>query len=257
MNTLLQFCLKNIRILGKHAGILQTELIRNTYQTLQHHLQLLILAHHTRIFVVEEFYQAAHQVLITSTNSIEIKEFADAVKHVLLLQITDLLLGRRSKLTVESIHRLTADDGSTRQRLTEHHSLQSLAAAQSHVGLTMGKGMGSIDDGVFEGKALTLVDGNRPSQAQRVLSEFSLYRLLYLLGLLIDRIFRIHPLHLLQLKLLIRILASHDDLISFLIGFHTDHLTNHTIIEAVLRVVLDKHHLCSGLQGKHEISRIR
>ncbi len=42
------------RILGKHAGILQTELIRNTYQTLQHHLQLLILAHHTRIFAVEE-----------------------------------------------------------------------------------------------------------------------------------------------------------------------------------------------------------
>ena len=121
----------------------------------------------------------------------------------------------------------------------------------------MGKGMGSIDDGVLEGKALTLVDGNRPSQAQRILSELSLYRLLYLLGLLIDRIFRIHPLHLLQLKLLIRILAAHDNLISFLIGFHTDHLTNHTIIEAVLRVVLDKHHLCSGLQGKHEISRIR
>ena len=202
MNTVLQLSLSYIRISGKHTRILHTEFIRYGYQTLQHHLQLLILAYHARIFTIKELYQAAHQMLIAGSDGIKIEEFADAINDVLQLQAADLLLTRRSKLAGECIHRLTADNGSARKRLTEHHALQSLAAAQCHIGLTMGKRMRSIDDGMFESKSLTLVDSYRPRQTQRILHEFSFHRLLYLLGFLVQRIFRIGPLHFLQVKLL-------------------------------------------------------
>ena len=141
-------------------------------------------------------------MLIACPEGIEIEEFTDAINDVLLLQITNLRLGRSCKLTAECIYRLTADNGSARQRLTEHHSFQSLAAAQSHVGLTMCKRMRSINDGVFESKSLTLVDSYCPRQTQRILHEFSFHRLLYLLGFLIQGIFCIGPLHFLQIKLL-------------------------------------------------------
>ena len=112
--------------------------------------------------------------------------------------------------------------------------------------------MGSIDDGVFEGKALTLVDGNRPKPAD-ICGTF-LYRLLYLLGLLIDRIFRIHPLHLLQLKpssesLLRTIILSPSSSVSH----RSPHQSYH--YRSNCWVVLDKRRL-SGLQGEHKISRI-
>ena len=64
MNAVLQLSLSYIRIPGKHTRILHTEFIRYGYQTLQHHLQLLILAYHTRIFTIKKLNQAAHQMLI-------------------------------------------------------------------------------------------------------------------------------------------------------------------------------------------------
>ena len=192
-------------------------------------------------------------MLITATDGIEIEELTNAVQHVLLFQIADLFLTRRSKLAIEGIHRLVADDGATRQRLTEHHAFQSLATAQRHVGLTMGKAMGSIDDGMFKGKALTLVDGYRPRQSERILAEPSFHAFLNLLGFLVQGIFRIGPLHLFQFKILIGILAAHGNLVAN----DGAHLANHTIIETVLRIVLDKHHLRSRFQDELEISRIR
>lgn len=78
-------------------------------------------------------------MLIAGSDGTKIEEFADAINDVLQLQTADLLLTRRSKLAGECIHRLTADNGSARKRLTEHHALQSLAAAQCHISLTMGK----------------------------------------------------------------------------------------------------------------------
>ena len=78
-------------------------------------------------------------MLIAGSDRIEIEEFADAINDVLQLQTANLLLSRSCKLTGECIHRLTADNGSARKRLAEHHALQSLAAAQSYVGLTMRK----------------------------------------------------------------------------------------------------------------------
>ena len=257
MNTVLQLSLSYIRISGKHTCILHTEFIRYGYQTLQHHLQLLILAYHARIFTIKKLYQAAHQMLIAGSDGIKIEEFGDAINDVLQLQTADLLLTRRSKLAGECIHRLTADNGSARKRLTEHHALQSLAAAQRHISLTMGKRMRSIDDGMFESKSLTLVDSYRPRQTQRILHEFSFHRLLYLLGFLVQRIFRIGPLHFLQVKLLARILTANGNLAAVFIGPNPYHLAYHTIIKTVLRVVLDEHHLCSRLQCELEIGRIR
>ena len=196
-------------------------------------------------------------MLIAGSDGTKIEEFADAINDVLQLQTADLLLTRRSKLAGECIHRLTADNGSARKRLTEHHALQSLAAAQCHISLTMGKRMRSIDDGMFESKSLTLVDSYRPRQTQRILHEFSFHRLLYLLGFLVQRIFRIGPLHFLQVKLLARILTANGNLAAVFIGPNPYHLANHTIIKTVLRVVLDEHHLCSRLQCELKISRIR
>ena len=167
--------------------------------------------------------------------------------------IEGLFLTRRSKLAIKGINRLVADDGTTRQRLTEHHTFQSLATAQRHVGLTMGKAMGSIDDGMLKGKTLTLMNGNRPRQSERILAEPSFHALLNFLGFLIQSIFRIGPLHLFQFKILVGILAAHGNLVAD----DGAHLANHTIIETVLRIVLDKHHLRSRFQDELEISRIR
>ena len=243
----------DIRILPQHTSVLHAEFIRYTNQTLQYHLQFLILAHHTRIFTRKELHQATHQVLIAATDGIEIEELTNAVQHILLFQIADLFLTRRSKLAIEGIHRLVTDDGTTRQRLAEYHTFQSLATAQRHVGLTMGKAMGSIDDGMLKGKTLTLMNGNRPRQSERILAEPSFHALLNLLGFLIQSIFRIGPLHLLQFKILVGILAAHGNLVAD----DGAHLANHTIIETVLRIVLDKHHLRSRFQDELEISRIR
>ena len=141
-------------------------------------------------------------MLITGSDRIEIEEFTDAINDILQLQTADLLLSRRSKLTAECIHCLTTDNGSARKRFAEHHALQSLAAAQRHIGLTMRKRMRSINDGMFESKSLTLVDSYRPRQTQRILHEFSFHCFLYLLGFLVQGIFRIGPFHFLQFKLL-------------------------------------------------------
>ena len=117
--------------------------------------------------------------------------------------------------------------------------------------------MRSINDGMFESKSLTLVDSYCPRQTQRILYEFSFHRLLYLLGFLVQRIFRIGPLHFLQVKLLARILTANGNLAAVFIGPNPYHLAYHTIIKTVLRVVLDEHHLGSRFQCEFEIGRIR
>ncbi len=80
MDAVLQIRLPYVRILAKHTRILHTEFIRYGYQTLQYHLQLLILAYHTRIFTIKKLHQAAHQMLIAGSDGIEIEEFTDAIQ---------------------------------------------------------------------------------------------------------------------------------------------------------------------------------
>ena len=110
---------------------------------------------------------------------------------------------------------------------------------------------------MFESKSLTLVDSYCPRQTQRILHEFSFHCFLYLLGFLVQGIFRIGPLHFLQFKLLARVLTANDNLAAVFIGLDPYHLAYHTIIETMLRVVLDEHHLGSRFQDELEISRIR
>ena len=147
-------------------------------------------------------------------------------------------------MTVELLDGTTADDGRRRKGRTEHHALKRLAAAQRHVGLTIRERAGGIDDGMLESKALTLVNGNRPCQSHGILPEHTLHGFLYFLGLLIERIFCIRPFSLLQIKLLVSITASHHNLASV----DTHHLSYHTVIEAVLDIILHKHDLCTLLQ---------
>ena len=63
--------------------------------------------------------------------------------------------------------------GDVYKRQTEHHSLQCLAAAQSHIGLPMRKGGTGINHGTFKRQSLAFVNGNRPRQLQRILPECS------------------------------------------------------------------------------------
>ena len=56
--------------------------------------------------------------------------------------------------------------------LAKDDALERGAAAQGHIDLTMGKGApADVDDHLFKGLALTLVDGNGPGQLQGILGE--------------------------------------------------------------------------------------
>ncbi len=252
MDAVLQSRVGYVPICRKHLGILYSELIRNTVQTLEDDVHLLILTDETWELRGEMLHQATQQQLITSLHLIEIEQLANHLDAVLTLQGGDDICRRCHHIFIETVDGTVADDRRTREGLTEHHSLQRLATAQCHVGLTMRKGMGGIDDGVLKGQALALVDGYRPSQAHRILAEHTFHCLLYLLRYLIESIFRVGPLRLFEHKFLIGILAPYG----YLIADDGPHLAYHTIIEAVLRIVLDKHHLCARFQCELIIGRI-
>ena len=252
MYALLQCLIAHIGIGIQHAGILHPELVGNSSQTLQHHPKFLILAYESWIIAHEILHQATQQQVIALLQGTEVEKLGYTLLNIELLQRSNLLLRRRNHTIVVRIDGTVADDGRTRQRAAEHHSLQRFATAQRHIGLTMGKGSRGVNDGMFEGKSLTLVDSDGPCQSNGILSEGALHGFLYLLRLLIECVFRVAPFCLFQYKLFAIVLSHDPDLLVI----NSRHLAYHTIIEPVVSIVLDKHNLSSLLQQQLEIGRI-
>ena len=125
---------------------------------------------------VKEFGE--HRVIVVAFESIE-----TACSLLRLLQLCIHIVGDSHI----SAHR------SCIQRGCEHKSLERAAATEGYIDLPCSEGGIDIQHGTVKREALTLVNGDSPCQAQRLLAKLALYLFAYLLGLLIDDVARIGP----------------------------------------------------------------
>ena len=150
--------------------------------------------------LVQVFVYQPHIPPQSLLHGLEIEQARQQFQEIGLLQGTEAFLVRLVSpcLHREGIYCMVTDNGLCRKRGTEHHSLQCLAAAQSHIGLPMRKGGTGINHGTFKRQSLAFVNGNRPRQLQRILPECSFNIFCNLLGFLIKHVFGIRPLFLLK-----------------------------------------------------------
>ena len=183
------------------TGILDTEL-------LGHFRHFVVKTFHFLLAGCELLGKELVQVLVyqphippqSLLHGLEIEQARQQFQEIGLLQGTEAFLVRLVSpcLHREGFHCIVIDYGSCRKRGTEHHSLQCLAAAQGHIRLPMRKGGAGINHGTFKRQSLAFVDGNCPSQFQRILPECSFNIFCNLLGFLIKHILGIRPLFLLK-----------------------------------------------------------
>ena len=127
---------------------------------------------------------------------VEVEELEQQLPIVFLFQLwqlTDALLGLFLLMADIVLHALVGDDGAGLDRSRKHHSIERTATAEGDIHLSGGEGEVGIDDGVIEGEALTLVDGNGPRQSQGQLAELALHLGLYLSRLRVQLILCILP----------------------------------------------------------------
>ena len=88
-------------------------------------------------------------------------------------QLMDALLCGLLLVADVVVNAMVVDDGARLDGSSQLQSFKGSASAQGHVDLTRGKRHVGVDDGVVEGKSLTLVYGDGPRQSQGQLREGS------------------------------------------------------------------------------------
>ena len=213
-------------------------------------LHLLEVGHHTGKSLVVVLIKDAHKTAQLLLQEGEREEVAHAVKEVAALHLFHLLGGGVLLLDAlrEVEHRGILNDIVGREGCRKHHPFEGFAAREGHIGLPVGKGAADIDDGMLKSQALTLVDGDAPSRAQRILRKGTFHHLLDFFRLLVESIACVLPLFALHLDAVSAVLALHHDALVR----HRHHLTEHSVEIAVFArtVVFDKHHLCPDFEDK-------
>ena len=258
-NPFLQLLIRRIILtLMYQPGILIAETLRHLHNLLFNMgSQRLIFSQLLRKELIQILIHKTKQPFISLIDRIEIKQITQQIKEIRLLHIIQLLAARLILLHRfgEIIHRSITYYGFPAQRRLQHHTLQRLATTQSHVSLSMCKGIPCINNSTFKRQTLTLMYRNSPRQTNRILAERPLYHFSDLLRLLIQHILIIPPLFRQQLKFGSIPFTTHHNT-RFINRYH---LTNHTVIIPFLGrwIILQEHNLCSLLNCQKFIRRIR
>ena len=177
--------------------ILLAEFVRYVGQLfLEELVFLFIQCKQGRVETVEIFVQqAAYQVKVAA-QVLETEQLVQQFVKVVILKSSETfgsLFGQGGSAVHEVGHGIVADDGRSGNGRSQHQPFQSLASAQCHIHLSVGKRGGCINDGLLERQSLALVYGDGPGQSQRVLAEGAFNLFAYLLGRFVQCVAAIGP----------------------------------------------------------------
>ena len=186
----------------------------------------------------------------------EAKQVAQQLQEVSLLQGSETaFVGLpTARFAGKLVHLAVADNGLGGEGRVEHQPFQRLATAQCHIRLPVGKRAACVDDGMFKGEPLALVNGDGPRSLHRKLAEGAFHLFLDFLGSLVQHILGIGPYLFLQHDRLTATLRTHHHATAG----HFGHLTQQAVVIAVgsRRIVFHKHHLRALLQHEYLVGGI-
>ncbi len=143
MYAVLYLRIGSIVAVGHQLGVLHTELLCHRHELFHRHNGFAVSVKQVGIAAREVLRQGAYHHVCGGLQPAHVKQIVYICHHKVSCERTNLNVCRAvvGYMTVEVVQLAVAYYGRRTERLAQHQSVERLAAAQSHIGLTVRKGV--------------------------------------------------------------------------------------------------------------------